>query len=158
MLRYGSHSITCNTVSAFTFKHHCTPGSAPGPTLSYKYGRLNWAAKIATAACYLHITCYYDTYTTIHTPRSMIFWKCTLTVQLLMFGWSSLEWIKMLIFFDRIFDARYPNTNSMESMTLDFPLPFGPTMDEKFYNSDQLFLHCSVNSENMKIHVGNKFL
>ena len=27
--------------------------------------------------------------------------------------------------------ARLPKTNSMASMTLDFPLPFGPTTDEK---------------------------
>jgi len=71
----------------------------------------------------------------VHTPWSIIFWKCTLTVQLLTFGWLSLEWINTLIFFDLILDARYPNTNSIESITLDLPLPFGPTIDEKFYNN-----------------------
>jgi len=43
----------------------------------------------------------------------------------------------MLIFFDLILDARYPNTNSIESMTFDLPLPFGPTIDEKFYNNNK---------------------
>ena len=28
--------------------------------------------------------------------------------------------------------ARLPNTNSIASMTLDLPLPLGPTTDEKF--------------------------
>ena len=35
------------------------------------------------------------------------------------------------IFLERIFLARYPNTKSIASMTLDFPLPLGPTMDVK---------------------------
>jgi hypothetical protein len=28
----------------------------------------------------------------------------------------------------RVFCARNPNTNSIESITFDLPLPFGPTM------------------------------
>jgi len=72
-------------------------------------------------------------------------------VQLLILGWLSLEWINTLIFFDLILDARYPNTNSIESMTLDLPLPFGPTIAEKFYNNDDtsnnhLFQHYSRNA------------
>ena len=39
--------------------------------------------------------------------------------------------MKELIFFDRILVARNPKTNSIESMTLLLPLPFGPTMDVK---------------------------
>jgi hypothetical protein len=42
-----------------------------------------------------------------------------------------------------IFDARYPNTNKSASIVLDFPDPFGPTMDEKdckqrIFNEDPL--------------------
>ena len=62
-------------------------------------------------------------------------------MQLLTFGWLSLEWINTLIFFDLILDARYPNTNSIESITLDLPLPFGPTIDEKFYNNDDTHIN-----------------
>lgn len=62
---------------------------------------------------------------------SMIFWKCTSTVQL----WTSLCWSELWIstesFLDRIFWALYPNTKSIESITLDFPLPLGPMMQEK---------------------------
>lgn len=35
---------------------------------------------------------------------------------------------------ERILLARYPNTNSIESMTFDLPLPLGPTMEEKHCN------------------------
>lgn len=66
----------------------------------------------------------------IHT-LSMIFWKWTSTEQLWMsICWSEL-WISTESFLDLIFCARYPNTKSIESMTLDFPLPFGPIMHEK---------------------------
>lgn len=65
----------------------------------------------------------------IHT-LSMIFWKWTSTEQLWMsICWSEL-WISTESFLDLIFCARYPNTKSIESMTLDFPLPFGPIMHE----------------------------
>ena len=65
-------------------------------------------------------------------------------MQWLTFGWLSLEWINTLIFFDLILDARYPNTNSIESMTLDLPLPFGPTIAEKFYNNNDIAIsHCA---------------
>lgn len=62
---------------------------------------------------------------------SIIFWKCTSTVQLCTsLCWSEL-WISTESFFDLIFWALYPNTKSIESITLDFPLPFGPMMQEK---------------------------
>jgi hypothetical protein len=38
---------------------------------------------------------------------------------------------KTLIFLDLILLARKPKTKSMESITFDFPLPFGPTIDVK---------------------------
>lgn len=65
------------------------------------------------------------------TPVSIIFWKWTPTVQKSRFLWFSLSCIKTLIFLDRILFARKPKTNNMESMTLDFPLPLGPTIDVK---------------------------
>lgn len=71
-----------------------------------------------------------DIYTHIYT-LSIIFWKCTSTVQLCTsLCWSEL-WISTESFFDLIFWALYPNTKSIESITLDFPLPFGPMMQEK---------------------------
>lgn len=39
---------------------------------------------------------------------------------------------KQLTFFKRSLEARFPNTNRSASITFDFPLPFGPTMDVKF--------------------------
>ena len=36
------------------------------------------------------------------------------------------------IFLERILLALYPNTKSMESITLDLPLPLGPTIEVKF--------------------------
>ena len=62
---------------------------------------------------------------------SIILWKCTSTVQLCTSLCSSELWISTETFFDLIFWALQPNTKSMESMTLDFPLPFGPIMQEK---------------------------
>lgn len=62
---------------------------------------------------------------------SIIFWKCTSTVQLCTSLCLSELWISTESFFDLIFCALYPNTNSIESITLDFPLPFGPMMHEK---------------------------
>lgn len=32
---------------------------------------------------------------------------------------------------ERIFEALYPKTNNIESMTFDLPLPFGPTIELK---------------------------
>lgn len=46
---------------------------------------------------------------------------------------SSELWISTESFLDLIFCARYPNTKSIESMILDFPLPFGPIIHEKRY-------------------------
>ena len=66
----------------------------------------------------------------------MIFWKCTATEQLLMFVLPSLLWMRTLIFLDLILLARNPNTNNMESITLDFPLPFGPMIDVKLWNAN----------------------
>lgn len=62
---------------------------------------------------------------------SIIFWKCTSTVQLSTSLCLSELWISTASFFDLIFWALYPNTKSIESITLDFPLPFGPMMQEK---------------------------
>ena len=75
------------------------------------------------------------------TPVSMIFWKWTATEQLLTFLCFSLLWIKTLIFLERILLARYPNTNNIESMTLDFPLPFGPMMAVKFWKRKWGYLY-----------------
>ncbi len=44
--------------------------------------------------------------------------------------------MRMDIFFDLMRLALYPNTNNMESMTLDFPLPFGPTIEEKHWGKE----------------------
>ena len=38
--------------------------------------------------------------------------------------------VLVLALLSRSFFARFPNTNSIASITLDFPEPFGPTMDE----------------------------
>lgn len=35
-------------------------------------------------------------------------------------------------FFSRSLEARFPKTNSKASITFDFPLPLGPTIDVKF--------------------------
>jgi hypothetical protein len=37
-------------------------------------------------------------------------------------------WIMEESLLARVFCARNPNTNSIESITFDLPLPFGPTM------------------------------
>lgn len=47
--------------------------------------------------------------------------------------WCSELWINTDTFFERMRLALYPNTNSMESMTLDLPLPLGPTIEVKHY-------------------------
>lgn len=54
-----------------------------------------------------------------------------MTSQDVMLGKVSEWWIRTESFLDRSFWARYPKTKSMESMTLDLPDPFGPTIDVK---------------------------
>lgn len=45
--------------------------------------------------------------------------------------------IKDDTFSDLIFLARYPNTKSMASITLDLPLPLGPTIDVKHWRGER---------------------
>ncbi len=89
---------------------------------------------------------------------SMIFWKCTSTVQLWMSGWLSELWIRTDSFFERIFWALYPNTNSMESITLDLPLPFGPMMQEKRWWQKGLNRMCWKHIEALKITINKLYI
>ena len=73
----------------------------------------------------------------VQLTKSMIFWKCTETVQLWTFWWFSELCINWETFLVRIIFDRYPNTNNIASITFDFPLPFGPTIDEKFCKEEQ---------------------
>ena len=57
-------------------------------------------------------------------------WKCTDTVAYSRSGSASDEWMSSDTLFSRSFLARFPNTNSMASITFDLPLPFGPTTAE----------------------------
>lgn len=87
---------------------------------------------------------------------SMIFWKCTSTVQLSTSLCLSELWISTESFFDLIFWALYPNTNSIESITLDFPLPFGPMMQEKRYEGEKggetVCKYSKINRENFVLN------
>lgn len=89
----------------------------------------------------------------IHTyTLSIIFWKCTSTVQLSTSLCLSELWIRTESFFDLIFWALYPNTKSIESMTLDFPLPFGPMMQEKRWERGK---NRNINYRKYKQHKSN---
>lgn len=48
-----------------------------------------------------------------------------------MFWWFSELWMRTDTLLERMWVDLYPKTNSIESMTLDLPLPLGPTMDVK---------------------------
>ena len=64
---------------------------------------------------------------------SLTFRKKIVTLHELTFGcWSEL-WMRTLIFFVRIFCARKPKTKRRESITFDFPLPFGPITALKLF-------------------------
>ena len=63
--------------------------------------------------------------------RSITSSKCTSTSQKSRSGNAAELWIRADILPCLILLARKPKTNSKESITFDFPDPFGPTTDEK---------------------------
>lgn len=69
---------------------------------------------------------------------SIILAKWTTAEQDLTFGWSAELWMRTLIFLERILLARNPKTKRRASMTLLLPLPFGPRMEVKFWNTMKL--------------------
>lgn len=63
--------------------------------------------------------------------RSIISWKCTDTRAISRFWWYVELWMSSDTLFRRSCLARLPKTKSIASMTLDLPLPLGPTTEEK---------------------------
>ena len=65
--------------------------------------------------------------------KSIISWKYTSTEHEVKFLWFAELWMRSESFPCLIFFALNPKTKRSESMTFDFPEPFGPTMEVNDY-------------------------
>ena len=65
--------------------------------------------------------------------RSTISWKWTVTHARSRLRWCVELWMSSETLLKRSCFARRPNTKSIASITLDLPLPLGPTTAEKFW-------------------------